>query len=325
MRVVIAAKTLCAAALAALLAFITAGGTWAQNCVGSQCADGYTGCGCGEDSARCCREHMLGKTGTIRHRAPQPDSGVERRKAEEMERHRQDDLEREKQAEFEQSRKNLQCSLKGVSCAQETPVMKSGTAGELELKGTGNYEDPKLKQGYEGWGAAGDTQIKKSYRGKSRRPWSDGTGSETARAWAKLSCGASLFGASLLVARDSIQKADVERVRYLADEAIGALEGREYGEACPPGPKMPGIEGKSSPPMAEVKAFYRAAAAQAQTQSRRVFEDNQKLAAEKPEVSRNGIYSDKARAQKRIAELERLNRALLQDPERAEEYSALLK
>ena len=32
-------------------------------CVASVCADGYTGCGCGEDSAECCRRRIEGSSG----------------------------------------------------------------------------------------------------------------------------------------------------------------------------------------------------------------------------------------------------------------------
>lgn len=32
-------------------------------CVESYCADGYTGCGCGPDSAECCRKRMTGENG----------------------------------------------------------------------------------------------------------------------------------------------------------------------------------------------------------------------------------------------------------------------
>lgn len=207
------------------------------------------------------------------------DAGAEerrrKRERQEAERRREAAEDAARQREFELEKRELECSLKGADCSADAMP----PTGDLELK-TDTIQDENLTEGFDG-GKAGDTQIMKIGRRRSVRDW----GGPGERAWRQLHCAASFFGTGLASARKAVNQADLERVAYFGDEVLGALQGKEKGEPCPPADPMPSLGGRIERVKEQTVQLYGAMVEETKVQAGRLVQNRRLIERARKELS----------------------------------------
>lgn len=168
---------------------------------------------------------------TPRETEPQPDYEAERQRPAEIERQRQRELEQQRLREQEEARRR-----------REEEFIRQRDEAVRSLRGV-TPTDPGLR-GVEtiqdrtsplfGLKGVGDTGIRDIKPDRSPR--------DVSTAWRQLHCAAEITGYALASAKPRDGRVvDLNEVRYLADEAIRALNGERLGVQCssnvPPSPR----------------------------------------------------------------------------------------
>jgi len=186
------------------------------------------------------------------------DADLERQRQRDLELRRKEDerlaqeraaaLEKEK---FENGKKEALKSLKGVS------------SNDVGLKGVDPIKDQSTA--FFGLKGVGDTGIKRIEPKKDVR--------DVSTAWKQLHCASYITSYVLSAA----EKGDVDEVRYLAGEAIHALNGEQTGVQCATAPPPPATYGQTRVAHEALVSFYKDVLDKSVRDAEKINSANQRL------------------------------------------------
>lgn len=188
--------------------------------------------------------------GQSRPSTPAHDYEAERRRIEDQERQRREEEDRQRQAEERQRKEEEAKQKKWEQERDEAGKTLRGSTGTPFFSGAGEL------RGSAGMGVT-TNELRGSSTGSStqlprdalrepglRDPRSDRVERDLGgrrAAWKQLHCAASILSPALLALRldDPSRKPDYAEFRYLANEAINALNGQRLGVTCAQAPEFP--------------------------------------------------------------------------------------
>jgi len=238
--------------------------TWASDCrrYGGHVSSDGRRC-VGWDTNWC---HRGSATTTNTQTDSDNDAEVERQRRKDLELHRKEEerlaqeraaaIEKQKKEQFDRDKAEALKSMKGVS------------SNEVGLKGVGNVKDDST--GFFGLKGVGDTGIK---RIKPEKIKPEKNVRDVSTAWNQLHCAGYITGYALSAA----EKGDVDEVRYLAGEAIHALNGEQKGVECATAPPPPAIYGKSTVGHEALVSFYKDVLDKSVRDAEKINSANQRL------------------------------------------------